>query len=215
MLPLSLMRAAVGQPIMVEMKSGETYNGVLLAVDAYMNMTLGDPQLLAEQQVATRGAQEKSEDAAESSKDLSREQPGQEGAERLSAAIEPDRSRRVICASKDADKFVSAREVYIRGNTIKYVRMDDSMVEVVKETFAKQQQQRAAANLSSENQYGQPRSNQPQRGGFRGGRGTGGWRGSPSSRGAGAGSGSYRGRGGGSGRMDAAAVSVVPQHDRS
>lgn len=34
------MNAAVGQPVLVELKSGETYNGTLESCDAYMNMFL-------------------------------------------------------------------------------------------------------------------------------------------------------------------------------
>lgn len=39
-LPLSLLRAAQGSPVLVELKSGETYNGRLSVTDAYMNLTL-------------------------------------------------------------------------------------------------------------------------------------------------------------------------------
>mmetsp|Transcript_25811 Transcript_25811/g.29516 ORF Transcript_25811/g.29516 Transcript_25811/m.29516 type:complete len:139 (+) Transcript_25811:47-463(+) len=40
MLPLSLLRAAVGSPLLVELKGGDTYNGRLLSCDAWMNMNL-------------------------------------------------------------------------------------------------------------------------------------------------------------------------------
>lgn len=39
-LPLTLLNAAVGQPVLVELKSGETYNGTLESCDVYMNMLL-------------------------------------------------------------------------------------------------------------------------------------------------------------------------------
>ena len=39
-LPLSLLRAAKGQALLVELKNGETYNGTLQACDNYMNLTL-------------------------------------------------------------------------------------------------------------------------------------------------------------------------------
>jgi U6 snRNA-associated Sm-like protein LSm4 len=38
--PLALLKAAHGQPMLVELKSGETYNGVLHACDAFMNLCL-------------------------------------------------------------------------------------------------------------------------------------------------------------------------------
>jgi U6 snRNA-associated Sm-like protein LSm4 len=41
-LPLSLLRAAKGSAILIELKSGETYNGHLVATDAYMNVTVAD-----------------------------------------------------------------------------------------------------------------------------------------------------------------------------
>ena len=42
MLPLSLLRTAVGHPILVELKNGETLNGQLVNCDAWMNMNLRD-----------------------------------------------------------------------------------------------------------------------------------------------------------------------------
>ncbi|KAI8475454.1 MAG: hypothetical protein J3K34DRAFT_382598 [Monoraphidium minutum] len=41
--------------------------------------------------------------------------------------------REVICTSKDGDRFFRMPEVYIRGNTIKYVRVPDEVVDKVKE----------------------------------------------------------------------------------
>eukprot|EP00545_Synedropsis_sp_CCMP1620_P010335 CAMPEP_0119005730 /NCGR_PEP_ID=MMETSP1176-20130426/1897_1 /TAXON_ID=265551 /ORGANISM="Synedropsis recta cf, Strain CCMP1620" /LENGTH=178 /DNA_ID=CAMNT_0006957571 /DNA_START=122 /DNA_END=659 /DNA_ORIENTATION=+ len=40
MLPLSLLKCATGSPLLVELKSGETYNGRLVSCDAWMNMNL-------------------------------------------------------------------------------------------------------------------------------------------------------------------------------
>ena len=39
-LPLSLLRAATGSPLLVELKGGDTYNGRLQSIDAWMNMNL-------------------------------------------------------------------------------------------------------------------------------------------------------------------------------
>eukprot|EP00522_Entomoneis_paludosa_P002291 CAMPEP_0172471732 /NCGR_PEP_ID=MMETSP1065-20121228/67970_1 /TAXON_ID=265537 /ORGANISM="Amphiprora paludosa, Strain CCMP125" /LENGTH=163 /DNA_ID=CAMNT_0013229845 /DNA_START=510 /DNA_END=1002 /DNA_ORIENTATION=- len=40
MLPLTLVKAASGSPLLVELKDGDTYNGRLVSADAYMNMNL-------------------------------------------------------------------------------------------------------------------------------------------------------------------------------
>ncbi|ORY80483.1 hypothetical protein BCR37DRAFT_337019, partial [Protomyces lactucae-debilis] len=39
-LPLSLLTTAQGNPMLVELKSGETFNGHLVQCDNYMNLTL-------------------------------------------------------------------------------------------------------------------------------------------------------------------------------
>ena len=39
-LPLGLLTAAVGHPMLVELKSGETLNGLLVNCDTWMNLTL-------------------------------------------------------------------------------------------------------------------------------------------------------------------------------
>ncbi|CCA73778.1 related to U6 snRNA-associated Sm-like protein LSm4 [Serendipita indica DSM 11827] len=40
MLPSSLLKAAQGKPMMVELKNGESFNGHLIDCDAFMNITL-------------------------------------------------------------------------------------------------------------------------------------------------------------------------------
>ncbi|KAL3894777.1 MAG: hypothetical protein SGCHY_005074, partial [Lobulomycetales sp.] len=40
MLPLQLLNTSKNQPLMVELKSGETFNGILQACDNWMNLTL-------------------------------------------------------------------------------------------------------------------------------------------------------------------------------
>ncbi|RDA86781.1 hypothetical protein CP532_6356 [Ophiocordyceps camponoti-leonardi (nom. inval.)] len=42
MLPLGFLNAAQGQPMLVELKNGETLNGHLVACDTWMNLTLRD-----------------------------------------------------------------------------------------------------------------------------------------------------------------------------
>lgn len=41
-LPLSLLRAIKGSPVLVELKSGEMYIGQLVSTDAYMNLTVSE-----------------------------------------------------------------------------------------------------------------------------------------------------------------------------
>ena len=40
MLPLSLLNSAVGHTMIVELKSGQTYNGHLISCDSWMNVNL-------------------------------------------------------------------------------------------------------------------------------------------------------------------------------
>lgn len=81
MLPLSLLRASSSLPMLVELKSGETYNGRLVNCDAWMNLNLRD----------------------------------------------------VICTSKDGDQFFKLPECYIRGSSIKYLRLPEDALERVPE----------------------------------------------------------------------------------
>nr|Q9ZRU9.1 RecName: Full=Probable U6 snRNA-associated Sm-like protein LSm4; AltName: Full=Glycine-rich protein 2 [Fagus sylvatica]CAA10233.1 glycine-rich protein 2 [Fagus sylvatica] len=81
MLPLSLLKTAQGHPMLVELKSGETYNGHLVNCDTWMNIHL----------------------------------------------------REVICTSKDGDRFWRMPDCYIRGNTIKYLRVPDEVIDKVQE----------------------------------------------------------------------------------
>ncbi|KAK3201451.1 hypothetical protein GRF29_185g984480, partial [Pseudopithomyces chartarum] len=84
-LPLGLLTAAVGHPMLVELKSGETLNGLLINCDTWMNLTL----------------------------------------------------KEVVQTSTDGDKFWRLAEIYI-----KYLRVPDEIVEVVKEQQAKDQASR-------------------------------------------------------------------------
>ena len=42
MLPLSLLRAGKDNPMLVELKNGETYNGILINCDIWMNLSIRD-----------------------------------------------------------------------------------------------------------------------------------------------------------------------------
>ncbi|ODN84140.1 hypothetical protein L202_00148 [Cryptococcus amylolentus CBS 6039] len=127
MLPLSLLNAAQGKPMLVELKSGVTFNGHLVDCDSFMNVTL----------------------------------------------------REVYQTSADGERFWKMKEMFIKGNVIKYFRIADNILEQAAED---QDKARAASR---------------QRGGGRGGRGGPGGRGGrggPPGRGGGA-----PGRGGGRG----------------
>eukprot|EP00727_Mastigamoeba_balamuthi_P008614 m51a1_g4375 putative u6 snrna-associated sm-like protein lsm4 (241) ;mRNA; f:323469-324509 len=81
MLPLSLLKTAIGHPMLVELKNGETYNGNLVNCDPYMNISL----------------------------------------------------RKVICTSRDGDKFWKLSHCLIRGNVVKYLCIPDEVLEMVAE----------------------------------------------------------------------------------
>lgn len=42
MLPLSLLKVAEDQPMLIELKNGDTYNGRLVSCNAFMNICLKD-----------------------------------------------------------------------------------------------------------------------------------------------------------------------------
>ncbi|CAK1360986.1 putative U6 snRNA-associated Sm-like protein LSm4 [Cercospora beticola] len=123
MLPLGLLTAAQGHPMLVELKTGETLNGHLVSCDTYMNITL----------------------------------------------------KEVVQTSPDGDKFFRLPECYVRGNNIKYLRVPDEVVDLVKDQQANQQSQRGGRG-------GGQRGGQ---GGGRGDRGRGRGRGGPRGRGRG------------------------------
>ncbi|OZC07179.1 LSM domain protein [Onchocerca flexuosa] len=120
-LPLSLLRTAQNHPMLVELKNGETYNGHLVACDAWMNIHLRD----------------------------------------------------AICTSRDGDRFLKMQEVYVRGSTIKYLRIPDDVVELVKEEVKEvrrqqKDQQRAKRNLQGRGGGQQGRGGASTRGAGRG-----------------------------------------------
>lgn len=90
--------------------------------------------------------------------------------------------REVICTSRDGDRFWKIPECYVRGSNIKYLRIPDEVIDMVKDEMVKQGRSRGT---------GRP---------GRGGRGGGGGRGGHSGGGGGGGrGGSFGGRGGGRG----------------
>ncbi|SCP04404.1 U6 snRNA-associated Sm-like protein LSm4, putative [Plasmodium ovale] len=75
--PLTLLKCSQNQPVMVELKNGETYSGFLVFCDRFMNLHM----------------------------------------------------KNIICTSKDGDKFWKISECYVRGNSVKYIRVQDQAIE--------------------------------------------------------------------------------------
>jgi len=75
--PSQLLKAGEKSYILVELKSGESYNGTLQASDKFMNLRLTD----------------------------------------------------VVQTTKDGDRFFKMPEIYIKGNSIKYIRMVDAVMD--------------------------------------------------------------------------------------
>jgi U6 snRNA-associated Sm-like protein LSm4 len=59
--------------------------------------------------------------------------------------------REVICTSKDGDRFWRMNECYIRGSTIKYLRIPDEVIDLVKEDV-QNKMRRGEMNKGNRNQ---------------------------------------------------------------
>ncbi|OJJ47099.1 hypothetical protein ASPZODRAFT_132038 [Penicilliopsis zonata CBS 506.65] len=116
MLPLGLLTAAQGHPMLVELKNGETLNGHLVSCDNWMNLIL----------------------------------------------------KEVVQTSPEGDRFFKLPEVYIRGNNIKYLRVPEEIIDIVKD-----QQQTQASNRGRGGPSHRDGGRERGRGGGRGGRGRG------------------------------------------
>ncbi|ODV84574.1 hypothetical protein CANARDRAFT_189212, partial [[Candida] arabinofermentans NRRL YB-2248] len=103
-LPLYLLTSIKGQPIMIELKSGETLNGTFTNCDSWMNLTLED----------------------------------------------------AITVDAQGENFSKLKEVYIRGNQIKYMRMSNEIIDKFKE---QQQLQQQSQQSYGNNQGGQRYNN--------------------------------------------------------
>lgn len=78
--------------------------------------------------------------------------------------------REVICTAKDGDRFWRMPECYVRGNTIKYLRVPDEVIETVQEESLRRADRRQAQPRGG---YGRGRG-EGGGGGRDGGRGRGG-----------------------------------------
>ncbi|XP_059617229.1 U6 snRNA-associated Sm-like protein LSm4 [Phlebotomus argentipes] len=70
--------------------------------------------------------------------------------------------REVICTSKDGDRFWRMPECYIRGSTIKYLRIPDEVIDMVKEDV--QQKTRNRQEMNKQNRGGQNQRGRNQQG---------------------------------------------------
>ena len=75
--------------------------------------------------------------------------------------------REVICTSSDGEKFWRMPEIYIRGNIIKYLRVPDQVIDMVKDDQKRQKQSNGFSQRGSRGGSGRGR------GRGRGGRGRG------------------------------------------
>lgn len=79
--------------------------------------------------------------------------------------------RDAICTSRDGDRFLKMQEVYIRGSTIKYLRIPDDVVELVKEEVKEVRRQQKDQQRAKRSQGTGRGGGQGNRGGARSGRG--------------------------------------------
>ncbi|CAM6104136.1 unnamed protein product [Calypogeia fissa] len=110
--------------------------------------------------------------------------------------------REVICTSKDGDRFWRMPECYIRGNTIKYLRVPDEVIDKVQEETHKRSDRRPATGSRGRGRGRGEDGGGGGRGAGRGGRGGGYQEEGPDRNGRGASRGGARGSGrsGGGGR---------------
>ncbi|KAK4194775.1 hypothetical protein QBC40DRAFT_237885 [Triangularia verruculosa] len=99
MLPLGLLNAAQGHPMLVELKNGETLNGHLVLCDTWMNLTL---------------------------REVVQTSP-------VFFFLVFYNNNREWGMLMEGDKFVRLPEVYVKGNNIKYLRVPDEIIDIVKE----------------------------------------------------------------------------------
>ncbi|XP_043108752.1 U6 snRNA-associated Sm-like protein LSm4 [Puntigrus tetrazona] len=71
--------------------------------------------------------------------------------------------REVICTSRDGDKFWRMPECYIRGSTIKYLRIPDEIIDMVKEEVMSKG--RGRGGMQQNKPQGKGRGGGPGRGG--------------------------------------------------
>jgi len=78
--------------------------------------------------------------------------------------------REVICTSRDGDRFWRMPECYVRGSTVKYLRIPDEIIDMVKEDALQKNRHRSQGGRGR----GAPKGGRGGRGGRGGGEGRGG-----------------------------------------
>lgn len=101
-LPLGVLRAATDQPLMVELKNGDTLSGLLESCDGYMNLRL----------------------------------------------------KNLVCTSHDGEQFLSMETCYVRGNNVKFIRIEPSVLDLAIE---QQQKKRETATSNNDSSRGKRR----------------------------------------------------------
>ncbi|KAI9098130.1 hypothetical protein DFS34DRAFT_704108 [Phlyctochytrium arcticum] len=84
--------------------------------------------------------------------------------------------REVICTSPDGDRFWRIPEIYIRGNTVKYLRLPDEVIDMVRDEPRQHYNNRGRGGGGNDRGRGRGRGGGGGRGGHRGGGGGGGGR---------------------------------------
>jgi len=79
--------------------------------------------------------------------------------------------REVICTSRDGDRFWRMPECYVRGSTVKYLRIPDEIIDMVKEDALQKNRHRSQGGRGGR---GAPKGGRGGRGGRGGGEGRGG-----------------------------------------
>ncbi|KAM0712358.1 hypothetical protein Q7P37_011453 [Cladosporium fusiforme] len=156
MLPLGLLTAAQGHPMLVELKNGETLNGHLVQCDTYMNLTL----------------KEVVQTSPDGDKFFRLPECYVRGNNVSSGNTEA--SKPFQCKiSKTASRRHHLRELTLARLQVKYLRVPDEIVDIVKEQQASAQAQRGG-HRGGRGEHGGGRGRGDRgRGGNRGGRGRG------------------------------------------
>lgn len=111
-LPLGLLTAAQGHPMLVELKNGETLNGHLVTCDTWMNLTL--KEVVQTSPVCSTLSNAPLEDPLTVDATNARMRHlCRAGAGQRQLAYEP-----ILTSFQEGDKFFRLAEVYVKGNNV-------------------------------------------------------------------------------------------------
>ncbi|KAM3437880.1 hypothetical protein MY4824_003529 [Beauveria thailandica] len=126
-LPLGLLNAAQGHPMLVELKNGETLNGHLVNCDTWMNLTLKEVVQTSPVRMPPLMRRASCQKMHHLSTLIH---------ERASCRHEKQTANHRL---QEGDKFVRLPEVYVKGNNIKYLRVPEEIIELATEAQKNQQ----------------------------------------------------------------------------